>query len=218
MMRTLRLTWLIPLCLLAAAVCTPADASAAPRYYLQMESFEEFKPIATTTAATYASNAVLNFGYWENNDNIHCHFEGLEKLYTNGTAGITEVKASTPGASNLLCVVKPYVFGFSEESQWPSELSGDEASGYFNIFHSPYTNQGFVFEVKECSLSGLYAFGTNSTVKSEAYNGVNLEYVFPESQLAGNSYQGLLGIKGPKKVWGTLRVSPVVGREVHVGP
>lgn len=196
---------------------TPANASAAPRYYLQMESFEEFKPITKTTDATFASNAVLNFVY-ESNFSVNCHIEGHEKLYTNGTAGITELKASTCGASNLLCLVKPYVYNFSEELQWGSALSGSEATGFFNTFHSEHSSQGLIFEVKECAQAGLYSFATVSTLKAEAYNGVNLEYVFPETPFAGNILKGLEFVKGPKNVYGRLRVSPVIGREVHVGP
>jgi hypothetical protein len=202
----------------------PANASAFPHYYLQLAGFEEFKPITTTTEATFASNAELEFFYIRNSKeiDIHCHAAGRTKLYTNGTAGITKFEVSNCNVDVTECVVipyigEPYLTPFSEEIQWLSELSGSGSTGYLNTFHSKYEVQGVAFEVKSCEYEGLYTFSTESTLKAEIYNGITFEYVVPATPLSGTSLKGIFGLPAPKRIYGRLRVSPVIGQALHVG-
>lgn len=221
-MRKIHFLSLAPLVLTTIFLLVPTSASAVPHYYLQLTGFEEFKPITTTTDATFASNGELEFYFVRNSKefNLHCHAEGRTKLYTNGTAGIYKLEVSSCNVNVSECVVKPNVYGPSEEAQWLSELSGSSTTGYYNTLHSSYfENQGVVFEVSNCSeYAGLYSFGTYSTLKAQVYNGITVEYVLPEPQLLGTTFVGMFGLQAPKHLYGRLRVSPVIGQALKVGP
>jgi hypothetical protein len=198
-----------------ASVAAPGSASAA-HFYLQHESFEEFKKITSTVEAHVESNTALEWHFPRGSKivTVACHSKAVEQLYTNGTDKLEHFEVDTCVSGK--CLVTPWVGPRARET-----VLGESGSPVvYTDKVVPFTIVIFELEGVACENPGEYAFWTNGSdlCRATVDNTVDLELVFPVVTFAETAEGCHASQFGAATMTGRVRVTPFEGRALKVGP
>jgi hypothetical protein len=207
---TLTLTGLIAAVSLVS-LAAPATASAT-QFYIKHELFEEFKPISSTVEAKVESNGALEWYFPLYNIQVLCHAEGREKLFTGGTDELIGFSVDTCVSGG--CLVGASVYEGPDDTVLGE--FGSPVTYTDNLSAGPEAT--FTLSGSGCARPGTYIFFPFPFEECEdtVDNAIDLELVFP---VAGKKERGCHGFGyGGSRMSGRLRVVPLEGRALKVGP
>jgi hypothetical protein len=193
------------------ATAAPAGASAA-HFYIKHELSEEFKPITESVEAHFESNGGLEWHFPLRETTVLCHAEGTEELFTNGKDELRHFRVST--CVSGACLVEasalegPYKTALGESGS-PVVYSDDIEAG---------PEVTFKLSGAGCAHPGTFNFKPLSQCRNTVDNTIDLELVFPvvEPEATEQGCHGSMPVL--QTMTGRVRLVPLVGRQLEVGP